>query len=62
MGSTFGSGRAQSPETARGSEGGQETAQDDSNKAFDPTDVFNMDWRSFICKTWHLEPTVRYFS
>ena len=60
MGSTCGTGRAQSPETVRGSEGSQETAEDELKKGFDPTEVFNMDWRNFICKTWHLEPTVRY--
>lgn len=30
----------------------------DRNK-FDPTEMFIKDWRSYRCKTWHLEPTVR---
>lgn len=64
------SGRGQSPspepskpEHRRGdssSGGGSDVGDEDkSTKSFDPTDVFNMDWRSFVCKTWHLEPTVR---
>lgn len=28
-------------------------------KQFDPSEMFIKDWRSYRCKTWHLEPTVR---
>ncbi|BES96456.1 Fragile site-associated protein C-terminus [Nesidiocoris tenuis] len=45
--------------------GGSDTGEDDRSKKrsnFDPTDVFNLDWRTFHCKTWHLEPTVRLLS
>lgn len=28
-------------------------------KQFDPAEMFIKDWRSYRCKTWHLEPTVR---
>ncbi|CAB0018125.1 unnamed protein product [Nesidiocoris tenuis] len=45
--------------------GGSDTGEDDRGKKrsnFDPTDVFNLDWRTFHCKTWHLEPTVRLLS
>lgn len=28
--------------------------------ASDPTSVLKQDFREFACKTWHLEPTVRY--
>ncbi|KAF6208729.1 hypothetical protein GE061_014468, partial [Apolygus lucorum] len=44
--------------------GGSDTGEDEKmkKKAFDPTDVFNLDWRAFHCKTWHLEPTVRLLS
>ncbi|XP_046402633.1 transmembrane protein KIAA1109 isoform X3 [Ischnura elegans] len=31
-------------------------------KAFDPAEMFQKDWRTYICKTWHLEPTVRLLS
>ncbi|KAH0550312.1 hypothetical protein KQX54_018632 [Cotesia glomerata] len=33
-----------------------------SNKQFDPAEMFIKDWRSYRCKTWHLEPTVRLIS
>nr|XP_033335326.1 transmembrane protein KIAA1109 homolog isoform X11 [Megalopta genalis] len=39
------------------------TSDDDKKrKQFDPTDMFIKDWRSYRCKTWHLEPTVRLLS
>ena len=28
-------------------------------KQFDPAEMFIKDWRTYRCKTWHLEPTVR---
>lgn len=28
-------------------------------KQFDPAEMFIKDWRSYRCKTWHVEPTVR---
>ncbi|XP_012263790.2 transmembrane protein KIAA1109 homolog isoform X5 [Athalia rosae] len=31
-------------------------------KQFDPAEMFIKDWRSYRCKTWHLEPTVRLLS
>ncbi|KAK9502019.1 hypothetical protein O3M35_012630 [Rhynocoris fuscipes] len=71
--STGSSGRGQSPSPEpnktdyrkgdSSSGGGSDIADDDKlAKSLDPTDVFNMDWRSFVCKTWHLEPTVRLLS
>jgi hypothetical protein len=33
--------------------------EDKKRKQFDPADIFIKDWRSYRCKTWHLEPTVR---
>ena len=36
------------------------TSEDDKKrKQFDPAEMFIKDWRSYRCKTWHLEPTVR---
>lgn len=29
------------------------------NKSFDPGEIFTKDWRTYNCKMWHLEPTVR---
>ncbi|GAB6024106.1 hypothetical protein CHUAL_008817 [Chamberlinius hualienensis] len=37
----------------------------DAEKRFvvgDPTEALQKDWRSYECKTWHLEPTVRLMS
>ncbi|XP_076663219.1 transmembrane protein KIAA1109 homolog tweek isoform X13 [Andrena cerasifolii] len=31
-------------------------------KQFDPAEMFIKDWRSYTCKTWQLEPTVRLLS
>lgn len=28
-------------------------------KTFEADELFKKDWRTFHCKTWHLEPTVR---
>ncbi|XP_011494762.1 PREDICTED: uncharacterized protein KIAA1109 [Ceratosolen solmsi marchali] len=36
--------------------------EDKKRKQFDPADMFIKDWRSYRCKTWHLEPTVRLLS
>ncbi|KAJ8666820.1 hypothetical protein QAD02_008482 [Eretmocerus hayati] len=38
------------------------TDDDKKLKQFDPAEVFIKDWRSYRCKTWHLEPTVRLLS
>ncbi|XP_050452726.1 transmembrane protein KIAA1109 isoform X1 [Cataglyphis hispanica] len=39
------------------------TSEDDKKrKQFDPAEMFIKDWRSYRCKTWHLEPTVRLLS
>ncbi|KAG7214078.1 hypothetical protein KM043_001440 [Ampulex compressa] len=39
------------------------TAEDErKRKQFDPAEMFIKDWRSYRCKTWHLEPTVRLLS
>lgn len=35
------------------------TEDDKKRKQFDPAEMFIKDWRSYRCKTWHLEPTVR---
>ncbi|KAH0953833.1 hypothetical protein HN011_011903 [Eciton burchellii] len=35
---------------------------DKKRKQFDPAEMFIKDWRSYRCKTWHLEPTVRLLS
>lgn len=35
------------------------TEEEKKRKQFDPADMFIKDWRSYRCKTWHLEPTVR---
>lgn len=36
------------------------TSEDEKKrKQFDPAEMFIKDWRSYRCKTWHLEPTVR---
>lgn len=63
--------RAQSPDPERhnreGSSGntgsiGISAATSDEEKkrkAFDPAEMFTKDWRTYHCKTWHLEPTVR---
>ncbi|XP_059485480.1 bridge-like lipid transfer protein family member 1 isoform X2 [Neocloeon triangulifer] len=47
--------RAHSPD-------GDRRRADSSRKTFDPAEMFLKDWRSFNCKTWHLEPTVRLLS
>ncbi|XP_015586515.1 uncharacterized protein KIAA1109 isoform X3 [Cephus cinctus] len=39
------------------------SAEDErKRKQFDPAEMFIKDWRSYRCKTWHLEPTVRLLS
>ena len=39
---------------------GSTISEDDrKRKQFDPAEMFTKDWRSYKCKTWHLEPTVR---
>ncbi|OXU30416.1 hypothetical protein TSAR_012520, partial [Trichomalopsis sarcophagae] len=39
------------------------TIEDDKKrKQYDPAEMFIKDWRSYRCKTWHLEPTVRLLS
>ncbi|XP_029046657.1 transmembrane protein KIAA1109 homolog isoform X1 [Osmia bicornis bicornis] len=38
------------------------TEDEKKRKQFDPTEMFIKDWRSYRCKTWHLEPTVRLLS
>lgn len=64
-------GRAHSPEShdKRSGGGGSSastttTLTDDERrrKQFDPAEMFIKDWRSYRCKTWHLEPTVRLLS
>lgn len=35
------------------------TEDERKRKQFDPAEMFIKDWRSYRCKTWHLEPTVR---
>lgn len=39
---------------------GNVLGDDRKKRVFDPADMFTKDWRDFNCKTWHLEPTVRY--
>ncbi|XP_076393962.1 transmembrane protein KIAA1109 homolog tweek isoform X14 [Megachile rotundata] len=36
--------------------------EEKKRKQFDPAEMFIKDWRSYRCKTWHLEPTVRLLS
>ncbi|XP_035723534.1 transmembrane protein KIAA1109-like isoform X4 [Vespa mandarinia] len=38
------------------------TEDERKRKQFDPAEMFIKDWRSYRCKTWHLEPTVRLLS
>ncbi|XP_063974640.1 bridge-like lipid transfer protein family member 1 isoform X5 [Diachasmimorpha longicaudata] len=38
------------------------TEDERRRKQFDPAEMFIKDWRSYRCKTWHLEPTVRLLS
>ncbi|KAK2588447.1 hypothetical protein KPH14_004440 [Odynerus spinipes] len=38
------------------------TEDEKKRKQFDPAEMFIKDWRSYRCKTWHLEPTVRLLS
>ncbi|KAK9299212.1 hypothetical protein QLX08_007719 [Tetragonisca angustula] len=39
------------------------TSEDEKKrKQFDPAEMFIKDWRSYRCKTWHVEPTVRLLS
>ncbi|GLG98161.1 Uncharacterized protein GBIM_04764 [Gryllus bimaculatus] len=57
--------RAHSPDHERRSTpGGTSATSDDEKKrkTFDPGEMFTKDWRSYQCKTWHLEPTVRLLS
>lgn len=35
------------------------TEDEKRRKQFDPAEMFIKDWRSYKCKTWHVEPTVR---
>nr|XP_031841602.1 transmembrane protein KIAA1109 isoform X3 [Nomia melanderi] len=53
-------GRASAASTS----GTTSTTSDDEKKRkqFDPSEMFIKDWRSYRCKTWHLEPTVRLLS
>jgi len=38
---------------------GQKSPAVEQQKLEDPTSVLKQDFRTFICETWHLEPTVR---
>ncbi|XP_076753670.1 transmembrane protein KIAA1109 homolog tweek isoform X3 [Xylocopa sonorina] len=39
------------------------TSEDEKKrKQYDPAEMFTKDWRSYRCKTWHVEPTVRLLS
>lgn len=39
---------------------GQPPEQEHKCRVADPTETLQKDWRNYECKTWHLEPTVRY--
>ncbi|XP_076277867.1 transmembrane protein KIAA1109 homolog tweek isoform X7 [Lasioglossum baleicum] len=55
--------RGGSASTASTSSAASTTSDDEKKrKQFDPADMFIKDWRSYRCKTWHLEPTVRLLS
>ncbi|XP_014476117.1 PREDICTED: uncharacterized protein KIAA1109 isoform X1 [Dinoponera quadriceps] len=52
-----------SASTANASNVTSVTSEDEKKrKQFDPAEMFIKDWRSYRCKTWHLEPTVRLLS
>jgi len=38
---------------------GATSDEEKKRKTFDPAEMFTKDWRTYHCKTWHLEPTVR---
>lgn len=38
---------------------GASSDEEKKKKSFEPSEMFTKDWRTFHCKTWHLEPTVR---
>lgn len=48
-----------STSTANASNVTVSSEDDKKRKQFDPAEMFIKDWRSYRCKTWHLEPTVR---
>ncbi|XP_075226335.1 transmembrane protein KIAA1109 homolog tweek [Lycorma delicatula] len=41
---------------------GGSSDEEKKRKSFEPGEMFTKDWRTFHCKTWHLEPTVRLLS
>lgn len=53
--------KAHSPELERRKEETPSEEDKKSKKSFD-SEVFSKDWRTYHCKTWHLEPTVRLWS
>lgn len=64
MGSTTASSNLAEPSSSQGSPGInnsplslQLTNEDEKKRRI----LEQIDWRSYECKTWHLEPTVRYF-
>lgn len=38
------------------------TPESERKRITDPTTALKEDWRVFECNTWHLEPTVRYYT
>jgi len=47
---------------AVGSGRSQKSPAVEQQKLEDPTSVLKQDFRTFNCETWHLEPTVRYYT
>ncbi|KAL0269606.1 UNVERIFIED_CONTAM: hypothetical protein PYX00_007281 [Menopon gallinae] len=53
--------KAHSPELERKKDQTPPEEDKKSKKSFD-AEMFSKDWRTYHCKTWHLEPTVRLWS
>lgn len=51
---------ARSSVAATGSKSSKAQAESKKKEIIDPVTVLQQDWREYECKTWHLEPTVRY--
>ena len=47
-------------EKERGSDRAMKSPESEIKNIHNPTTVLKQDFREFDCKTWHLEPTVRY--
>ncbi|XP_039287951.1 LOW QUALITY PROTEIN: transmembrane protein KIAA1109 [Nilaparvata lugens] len=56
-----GGGSSESRDDSFGA-GNSEEKKQREKAAFEASEKFSNDWRNFLCKTWHLEPTVRLLS